>query len=123
MRRSDSQLIDTNSHETATYGPALMNIALNLLRGQPVPPYNYVAQKVVSRKSVRQNPLTSRTEIARMVGSDVRARSVNFKDEYLLYWYSSWNDVPGFQSIVSARHHRGEPFSQKGSDMAENRMQ
>lgn len=54
MNRSDSPMIGTISHEIATYGPALMNIALNLLRGQPVPPYNYIAHKVVSRKSVLQ---------------------------------------------------------------------
>ena len=38
MRRRDSPFIGTISHEAATYGPSLMHIAFDLLRGQPVPP-------------------------------------------------------------------------------------
>jgi ribose transport system substrate-binding protein len=52
MKRADSPLIGTISHETATYGPSLMNIALNMLRGQAVAPYNYVAHRVVGRQAV-----------------------------------------------------------------------
>jgi len=52
MRRADSPLVGTISHETATYGPSLMHIALDLLRGQPVPPYNYVTHRVVSKASL-----------------------------------------------------------------------
>lgn len=53
IRRSDSPLIGTISHETATYGPSLMHIALDMLRGgRPVPPYNYVAHRVVTRHSL-----------------------------------------------------------------------
>jgi ribose transport system substrate-binding protein len=52
MRRPDSPLIGTISHETATYGPSLMHIALDMLKGQPVPPYNYVAHRVVPRESL-----------------------------------------------------------------------
>ncbi len=52
MKRSDSPLIGTISHEIATYGPGLMHLALELLRGQAVQPYNYVTHRVVSRKSV-----------------------------------------------------------------------
>ncbi len=54
MGRADSPLIGTISHETATYGPSLMHIALDILRGQPVAPYNYVTHKVVSRASLAQ---------------------------------------------------------------------
>ena len=52
MQRPDTPLIGTISHETASYGPQLMQIALNLLKGQAVPPYNYVTHRVVSRASV-----------------------------------------------------------------------
>ena len=58
MKRNDSPMIGTISYETATYGPSLMHLALNLLRGQPVPPYNYVAHKVVFRKSVVLTPFS-----------------------------------------------------------------
>lgn len=54
MTRVDSPLIGTISHETATYGPSLMHIALDLLKGQPVAPYNYVTHKIVSRDSLVQ---------------------------------------------------------------------
>lgn len=52
MRRADTPFIGTIFHETGTYGPSLMHIALELLKGQPVPPYNYVAHRVVQRASV-----------------------------------------------------------------------
>jgi ribose transport system substrate-binding protein len=54
MERADSPLIGTISHETATYGPSLMHIALDMLKGQPVPPYNYVTHRIVSRASAVQ---------------------------------------------------------------------
>lgn len=52
MRRGNSPLIGTVSHEAANYGPRLMHLALDLLKGQAVAPYNYVAHRVVTRGSV-----------------------------------------------------------------------
>jgi ribose transport system substrate-binding protein len=52
MRRSHSPLIGTVSHETKTYGPSLIHLGLSLLRGQMVPPYNYVSHRVVTRASL-----------------------------------------------------------------------
>lgn len=52
MRRADSPLIGTVSHEPRTYGPTLMHLALSLLKGQAIPPYNYVTHRVVNRASV-----------------------------------------------------------------------
>jgi ribose transport system substrate-binding protein len=52
MRRRSTPLIASVSHETSTYGPALMNLGLALLRGQTVPPYNYVAHRLVTRRSL-----------------------------------------------------------------------
>jgi ribose transport system substrate-binding protein len=52
MSRADSPMIGTLSHEPANYGPSLMHLALELLKGQPVSPYNYVSHKVVPRASV-----------------------------------------------------------------------
>jgi ribose transport system substrate-binding protein len=55
MRRRSSPLIGSVSHETNAYGPALMNLGLGLLRGQTVPPYNYVTHRLVTRRSVLDN--------------------------------------------------------------------
>jgi ribose transport system substrate-binding protein len=49
MQRSRSPLIGSVSHETSSYGPSLMHLGLLLLRGETVPPYNYVAHKLVTR--------------------------------------------------------------------------
>jgi len=38
------------SHETSSYGPSLLHLGLAILRGQTVPPYNYVAHKMVTRE-------------------------------------------------------------------------
>jgi ribose transport system substrate-binding protein len=56
MRRASSPLIGTGPHETSTYGPNLINLALSLLRGQMVPPYNYVAHRMVTRSSILAQP-------------------------------------------------------------------
>lgn len=47
-----SPLIASISHETNTYGPNLMQLGLALLKGQIVPPYNYVSHKLVARESL-----------------------------------------------------------------------
>lgn len=50
MKRRNSPMIASVSHETSSYGPALMNLGLALIRGQTVPPYNYVTHRLVTRK-------------------------------------------------------------------------
>jgi ribose transport system substrate-binding protein len=45
-------LIGSVSHEARSYGPNLIHLALSLLRGQTVAPYNYVAHKMVTRASL-----------------------------------------------------------------------
>jgi len=51
MKRKNSPLIGSVSHEVATYGPRLIHLGLSLLKGESVPPYNYVEHKLVSRFS------------------------------------------------------------------------
>jgi ribose transport system substrate-binding protein len=51
IRSGKSPLIGSVSHETSSYGPSLLHLGLALLRGQTVPPYNYVAHKMVTRES------------------------------------------------------------------------
>ena len=52
MRRDRSPMIGSVSHETGSYGPSLIHLGLSLLRGQTVPPYNYVAHRMVTRESL-----------------------------------------------------------------------
>lgn len=59
MRRRSSPLIGSVSHETSAYGPALMNLGLALLRGQTVPPYNYVTHRLVTRRSLQEQVHTA----------------------------------------------------------------
>jgi ribose transport system substrate-binding protein len=51
IRSGTSPLIGSVSHETSSYGPSLMHLGLALLRGQTMPPYNYVAHKMVTKDS------------------------------------------------------------------------
>jgi ribose transport system substrate-binding protein len=52
MKKDGSPLIGSVSHEAHSYGPNLIHLGLALLRGQMVPPYNYVAHKIVTRESL-----------------------------------------------------------------------
>jgi ribose transport system substrate-binding protein len=52
MKRRVSPMIGSISHEPATYGEALINLGMALLRGHTVPPYNYVAHRVVMRSAL-----------------------------------------------------------------------
>ena len=54
MRKERSPLIASVSHETSSYGPSLIHLGLSLLRGQTVPPYNYVEHRLVTRESLRR---------------------------------------------------------------------
>ena len=47
MHAPGSPLIASVSHEVGSYGPSLMQLGLALLKGQTVPPYNYVAHRLV----------------------------------------------------------------------------
>ena len=51
MHRERTPLIGSVSHQSGTYGPSLIHLGLALLRGQHVPPYNYVDHKMVTRES------------------------------------------------------------------------
>ena len=53
MRRERSPLIGSVSHQTNSYGPSLIHLGLSLLKGQTVPPYNYVAHRMVTRESLQ----------------------------------------------------------------------
>ncbi len=52
LRNKNSAMIASVSHEAGTYGPRLVQLGVTLLRGQTVPPYNYVQHRVVKRGSI-----------------------------------------------------------------------
>lgn len=52
MRSPNSALIGSISHEAASYGPRLIQLGIALLRGNTVPPYNYVRHRVVTRETL-----------------------------------------------------------------------
>ncbi len=52
MGKASSPLIGSVSHEAGSYGPALVHLGLALLRGQTVPPYNYVIHKMVTPQTL-----------------------------------------------------------------------
>jgi ribose transport system substrate-binding protein len=52
MRKPNSPLIGSISHQAGTYGQNLINLGLSLLRGQKVAPYNYVSHKLVTRETL-----------------------------------------------------------------------
>lgn len=47
MEEPGSPAIGSVSHEVATYGERLVELGLALLRGETVPPYNYVAHRAI----------------------------------------------------------------------------
>jgi ribose transport system substrate-binding protein len=52
LRKPNSPLIGSVSHQAGTYGPSIINLGLDLLRGHKVAPYNYVAHKLVTRDTL-----------------------------------------------------------------------
>ena len=54
MQAADSPVIGSVSHEVVNYGPRLIELGMALIRGNSVPPYNYVEHKLVSRASLLQ---------------------------------------------------------------------
>ena len=52
MRSGTSALVGSVSHEVETYGPRLIQLGIALLRGNIVPPYNYVQHRGVTPDSL-----------------------------------------------------------------------
>lgn len=54
LRTTDSPLIASVCHEVNSYGPSLMQLGLALLKGQTVPPYNYVTHRLRTREDLAE---------------------------------------------------------------------
>jgi ribose transport system substrate-binding protein len=52
MLRAGTPAIGSVSHEVHEYGPKLIDLALALLRGDKVAPYNFIEHKVVAKDQV-----------------------------------------------------------------------
>jgi ribose transport system substrate-binding protein len=52
MRSGKSALIGSVSHEVENYGPRLIQLGIALLRGNIVPPYNYVRHRAVTPETL-----------------------------------------------------------------------
>lgn len=55
MRSGGDCLIGSVSREAYTYGPRLIQLGLAMLRGNPVPPYNFVNHKLVKAASLKES--------------------------------------------------------------------
>ena len=53
MKTGKSAIIGSISHEAHTYGPRLIQLGITLVRGNSVPPYNYVRHRVVTPEAFK----------------------------------------------------------------------
>jgi ribose transport system substrate-binding protein len=53
MNKPGSPLVVSIEHFAESYGERLIDLGLNILRGQAVPPYNFTEQKILTRESLR----------------------------------------------------------------------
>ena len=51
MKKKNSPMVGSISHEVATYGPRLLQLGLAVVKGESVAPYNYVEHRVVRADS------------------------------------------------------------------------
>jgi ribose transport system substrate-binding protein len=54
MKKPNSPIIGSISHQVQTYGPRLIQLGVAILRGHAVPPYNYVHHKAITAGMVRE---------------------------------------------------------------------
>ncbi len=53
IQAARSAIIGSISHEAESYGPRLIQLGITLVRGNAVPPYNYVRHRVVTAETLR----------------------------------------------------------------------
>ncbi len=54
LRRPDFPFIGSTAYSPETYGERLLDLALKILRGEPVPPAVYVPHAFVTRENIEQ---------------------------------------------------------------------
>jgi ribose transport system substrate-binding protein len=65
MRVPGSPIVGTVSHEVQEYGPRIIELALSILQGRSVPPYNYSSHRVITKQMVRLNRKGKNSETPR----------------------------------------------------------
>ena len=53
MKSGKSAIIGSVSHEAQTYGPRLIQLGITIVRGNSVPPYNYVRHRIVTPEDLK----------------------------------------------------------------------
>ncbi len=53
IQAGKSAIIGSISHEAESYGPRLIQLGITIVRGNAVPPYNYVRHRVVTAETLR----------------------------------------------------------------------
>lgn len=56
MKTGKSAIIGSISHEAQTYGPRLIQLGITLVRGNSVPPYNYVKHRIITPDDLKSTP-------------------------------------------------------------------
>jgi ribose transport system substrate-binding protein len=59
MSAAKSALVGSISHEVETYGPRLIQLGIALLRGNIVPPYNYVRHRAVTPETLSADKIAA----------------------------------------------------------------
>ncbi len=55
LRKPISGMVGTISHDVETYGPRLIQLGIALLRGNIVPPYNYVRHRAITSETLAED--------------------------------------------------------------------
>jgi ribose transport system substrate-binding protein len=68
IRKGSSAMVGSISHDVETYGPRLIQLGIALLRGNIVPPYNYVRHHAVTHETLaEQEPAPGLPQLEGMV--------------------------------------------------------
>ena len=73
MSSGKSALIGSISHEVETYGPRLIQLGIALLRGNIVPPYNYVRHRTVTPETLAADKIAKATTRKPLAAADQEA--------------------------------------------------
>ena len=75
IRSGTSALVGSVSHEVETYGPRLIQLGIALLRGNIVPPYNYVPHRGVTPESLAAEASLAATGRALHLEPEIQAET------------------------------------------------
>ena len=76
LRKGNSAIIGSISHEAESYGPRLIQLGIAILRGYTVPPYNYVHHRAVTAESLKPAPEAADVSLAGIDANVAAAESL-----------------------------------------------